>query len=818
MLKRLVLLGLAVLIGLAGATKAQREPLRLALLIGNESYNDAIGRLRNPANDVKKVGTALRNVGFEIVGTITDASRDAMMDSLHDLATRLARAGEGAIGFVYYTGHGVSVGSENILIPVNVEDTSDRALSVRGVSLKQVVDTLIRLSPKAAHFVVIDACRSNIGGQRGAKGFAPYVDHRQGMVIAFSTAPGETASDVGRESGPYAAALASELVKPGRTDQEVFNAVRSRVAAETSPPQIPWTHDGLIGDRVIFKPAQVASVAHTPKPLEMTFEQKAEISFWDTVRANPSLSQLRAYLNRYPNGTFIELAIAIIEKIEREQGPKIAVAVQSADAAIAADLSRLSAASGGTQSAPAIGKGIPEAHNSHQVHIPNQARPEPSPSQPQPVSQSPTDQAREAIEEFERRAKETWERAEKLGDPRTLQSFLMEFGASSFADFARIKLASLTKTDVSKGEGTNGPGATIVIRANVAAASILRSVAVSPDGKDIAVAGDDGVVRVLASGDYTVRRQFSLPADGIGLRSIVYSGDGSVLAAASNKGVVRLWDYSTGHSLSELDSDSEKLLSVSYYPVENNRYLISAGSGGVEIWNMKTRKVVGRPALHRGVVRAVAYSFLKNGSFVSGGEDGQVVFYLPQNRQKVVDAHRGGVFGLAYSNDNKLVVSAGGDGLLKLWSTDTQSLKNTFRGHSRYVLAVALEKSGKFVASGGADKSVRIWSISNGDAIAILDGHQKDVESVAFVGGGQAISVSEDKTLRVWDIASKREILTMAFYADGDYVAVTPDGYYMGSPNVERRLEMVENGRPRSLPADLRTARRLGDGFRHGNR
>jgi caspase domain-containing protein len=112
-----------------------------------------------------------------------------------------------------------------VLIPKNVETTTEAELNVRGVRLTEVVDILKNNAPDAVHFVVLDACRNNIRGQKGAKGFVPVNDQRAGVVLAFATAAGQTASDDGASSGPYVAALADEIVVP----QAVFNSVRSRV-------------------------------------------------------------------------------------------------------------------------------------------------------------------------------------------------------------------------------------------------------------------------------------------------------------------------------------------------------------------------------------------------------------------------------------------------------------------------------------------------------------------------------------------------------------------------------------------------------------
>ena len=109
----------------------------------------------------------------------------------------------------------------------------------------EIVDLLNDRAPHAVHFIVFDACRSNLGGSRGSRGFVP-VTERPGMFISFSTAPGATASDEGQGAGPYAAALAAEIVVPSQNHGQLFFSVRTRVAAATRQEQIPWTRDGLL--------------------------------------------------------------------------------------------------------------------------------------------------------------------------------------------------------------------------------------------------------------------------------------------------------------------------------------------------------------------------------------------------------------------------------------------------------------------------------------------------------------------------------------------------------------------------------------------
>src|SRR5689334_12467363 len=80
---------------------------RIALLIGNQRYSAKVGPLNNPHSDVLLVGAALKAVGFTVT-EVKDAdycSTDAAIKR-HIAAVR--REGQGALSFVYYSGHGAA--------------------------------------------------------------------------------------------------------------------------------------------------------------------------------------------------------------------------------------------------------------------------------------------------------------------------------------------------------------------------------------------------------------------------------------------------------------------------------------------------------------------------------------------------------------------------------------------------------------------------------------------------------------------------------------------------------------------------------------
>jgi formylglycine-generating enzyme required for sulfatase activity len=233
-----------VLLLLPTALHAQAEK-RIALLIGNKDYKPGVGALTNPLNDIRIVGDALKYVGFEVMKPTQNATRVGMLRAILEFASRLKAAGPDAVGFLYYSGHGMASAGENYLIPVDVDEPTTVELSVQGVKQSEVLAILRNEAPKAAHYLVLDACRNTLQGARGGKGFVP-VGQQSGVLVAFATEPGKTASDLGQGSGPYAAALAVELRTPGQNDLLMFHHVRVRVMDATRGDQVPWMEDGIM--------------------------------------------------------------------------------------------------------------------------------------------------------------------------------------------------------------------------------------------------------------------------------------------------------------------------------------------------------------------------------------------------------------------------------------------------------------------------------------------------------------------------------------------------------------------------------------------
>ncbi len=286
---------------LVACEPASAQERRIALLIGNQSYDASVGVLKNPHNDIVMVAESLRKQGFEVLPLVKDARRSVILQAVRHLASQLMVAGPGAIGFLYYSGHGAAERDTNMnyLIPIDARDPGTTTFWDESVKLDDVMKLLER-AQGATKFVVFDACRNELQlpTRDTSKGLLPIAE-LQGFFVAYASAPGRTASDRGERSGPYAAALSAELQKPGLDHLNLFQNVKESVVGATGGAQQPWENNGLA--------RRVYLTGEPPTP--------TETALWEGVRKSEDPQALQRFVDRYPRGEYASIARQMIGRL-----------------------------------------------------------------------------------------------------------------------------------------------------------------------------------------------------------------------------------------------------------------------------------------------------------------------------------------------------------------------------------------------------------------------------------------------------------------------------------------------------------------------
>lgn len=292
---RLILLSLIMALSLFSEALAEK---RIALVIGNSDYATPGWVLDNPVNDAELLAGALETVGFE-VHQLLDANKTEMEDAFQEHADRLKDAGEDAVGFFFFAGHGAQHRGFNYL--VSTDATVRSAADLMRQPKLDLLMNYLDYAGNRTNFIVLDACRNNPlpASMRSAPQGLASSQRIRGTLIAYSTAPGMVAEDgTGRENSSYSASLAALVTQPGYSVETLFRVVATRVEDLTDGIQIPWTESGLRGEQDFCFAG-----------CELVAEDGRETLALAEVITTSDLTLLQQFLQNYPDTrhrTFVE--------------------------------------------------------------------------------------------------------------------------------------------------------------------------------------------------------------------------------------------------------------------------------------------------------------------------------------------------------------------------------------------------------------------------------------------------------------------------------------------------------------------------------
>jgi outer membrane protein assembly factor BamB len=258
-------------------------------------------------------------------------------------------------------------------------------------------------------------------------------------------------------------------------------------------------------------------------------------------------------------------------------------------------------------------------------------------------------------------------------------------------------------------------------------------------------------------------------ADGNQTLSVAVSPDGKTVALGTGWGLVRQVELSTGAPLPGPKPHNDWVCAVTYS--SDGKYLASAGgseftpqrNGGktsaeIKIWDRQAGAERGKLQGHTSKVFAAAFS--PDGRTLATGSADQTIglFDVEAMAQRaVLRGHADAIVSLAWSRDGRTLASASWDKTVKLWDVATGREVATLADSKEQVLCVAISPDGRWVAAGGSDWNVRLWNAKTGVLATVLRGHGGAVNAVAFSPDGKTLATGGgDETIRCWDLESRR--------------------------------------------------------------
>ena len=241
------------------------------------------------------------------------------------------------------------------------------------------------------------------------------------------------------------------------------------------------------------------------------------------------------------------------------------------------------------------------------------------------------------------------------------------------------------------------------------------------------------------------------------VQSLALSPDGKLLAIVYADNAIRLFDLQAGMQRVRVPAGTGRYQAIAV--TGDNRFIVSGSdNGAVSVWDATTGAKVHDLQGHSGAVNAIVST--ADGTVVAtAGADGTVRLWVPATGQalQVLRGHSGPVLSLAFSADGKSVLSGGADGKAMLWSRADGKAIATLDAHSGKVVAVGFDSTGRSVTTDEAG-AVHVWA-PNGTAVARTFRSVQQATGAQVTTDGHYVAMSDPEgKATLHDIDSGREV------------------------------------------------------------
>ena len=137
-----------------------------------------------------------------------------------------------------------------------------------------------------------------------------------------------------------------------------------------------------------------------------------------------------------------------------------------------------------------------------------------------------------------------------------------------------------------------------------------------------------------------------------------------------------------------------------------------------------------------------------------------------------------GIQAVAISPDLRQAITCSDEGIVKVWSFETNTEVRTLGQYSQIRSAAAATPYGQRVISGTADGSMTVWApFDRMEPVCVLRGHTAPITAIAITPDGRhALSASEDQSFKLWDVERGSEVARFAREVlSANRLAITPD-------------------------------------------
>lgn len=200
---------------------------------------------------------------------------------------------------------------------------------------------------------------------------------------------------------------------------------------------------------------------------------------------------------------------------------------------------------------------------------------------------------------------------------------------------------------------------------------------------------------------------------------------------------------------------------------------------------------------HSEAVKSVAFS--ADGSTLATGSDDKTIILWNTETGEAITTIGNNFFpvkAIQFFGNNELFAASGPD--IKLIDFQGKIIL-TFPGKTAHIWSLDFDSASGRITGGSYGKTIRVWDVATGKEVLLLEGHEKSTLPVCFNPSGDCIlSGSLDQTVRLWDADSGKQLKKMDAHSGNIFsVAFHPGGLYAASASGDKtvRLWDLETGK-----------------------
>jgi eukaryotic-like serine/threonine-protein kinase len=338
----------------------------------------------------------------------------------------------------------------------------------------------------------------------------------------------------------------------------------------------------------------------------------------------------------------------------------------------------------------------------------------------------------------------------------------------------------------------------------------------NPDGRLLATSSTDGRAQLWDVNPLRPRGEPMSLAAGVA-DPVAFHPDGRSILTAGSDGVVRLRSVDTGQpvgpSLDHGDRSLEALRGVGFRP-GGDRILTYSTVGGVRLWETATGRPLFAP-LAQGF-RILTVVFSPDGRRLAITENsagyGRIGVWDADSGRAVAESpsFAGGFRCVTFHPDARTIAAGGQDGLAILVDAETGQVRRVPMPNTGPVNVIAFSPDGRLLVAGCFDGTVRFFDAPTGRSVGAILEHAGPIGRL-FVrpDSRSVVTASREGAARIWDISSivplGRAITLTTVVATAEY---SPDGRLLAIDGLDgaARLYDTATGRP-ALPPLVHAAR-----------